>query len=691
MPTSSLLESEKDSSIPLLVFNKAYRYWLLIQKYWWLILTLIVIGLLWKFYLLDKQPAEYLSTGRMMVRARFNLPEGVSYSEELANFFGTQLEIMRSPQIIELARKRVLEENEGISGGAQLTATQVPKTSIFALTARGDNAEYTRLFLDAVMDEFIGFKRDKRQETSFAAISQISEELSRLKREQEKQQNAIFDFKKKYNIAYWEAQADANAKYLSDLKSQEAKLKTQLKFVETLTLETDLKNITEETLVALSSTNVMEDLPVNETFRQEYFETQKLLLRAQVAKEDFLRVLKPQHPKVISIEEEINRLQSFVTLLLLQNIAAAKTNISVIKKELATMQISIAEWEERVLEASQIEAEYELLQLSLDRTKKLYSSLLASIQKIEVGENIIPETIQVLQTASPPFQAPLNWLQGLMQGALLGLGIGVIFLVIMDALNDKIVTVSEVEAAFNEPILSQIPFISAKKDTDDAVLKVDDIRLPYAEAYRNLRSSLIFRQEHKTLKTILVTSSFPSEGKSTIAANLAITMAQTGEKILLIDGDLRRGHLSKLFGCEKLKGLSEFIDGTEDWHPLALDTPHPGLKILPLGTLPSQPGEVFLRNSTDKLLAQAHEEFDRIIFDSAPVLAVTDSASLAPKVDGVIMVMRAELTSLEKAKQSLHTLQSRQANVIGIVVNGIHRFTPGYGYYKYKGYYKSYY
>lgn len=693
------LDTDESSNVSIAFFNKSYRYWLLLRKYIWLICVLMFSGAVVQYYKIGHQPLRYISQGRMMVSARLSLPDGVSYSEELANFFGTQVEIMMSMEVIQGAKQYLKQEYPKLSGEAHLSASQVPKTSIFELRAVGTDPEYTRFFLDAIMREFIDFKRDKRQETSFATIAQLTAELSRLKKEQEEQQKSIFDFKKKYNLAYWEAQGTAGTRYLSELKDQEARLKTKIKFLETLSLDkssliahrdsVDSPSTQKLGPQGVGTSGLLEELPVNEVFRKEYFDTQKQLLKSQIILDDFSRVLQPEHPKIQAIKEETERLQNFLDLLLYRNLEVAQSNLNILKKQLETIQATIQESEESVLQSSHIQAEYELLRMALDRTKSLYASLLTHIQKLEINENVNLETIQILQKAEPALEAPRNWVLGILTGIFMGMLLGCGFIVIVDFFDDRIISSVDVEMSFEEPVLTQIPELKLEDGLSGAssLLKTEGNPPPFSEAFRNLRSSILFRQENQELKTLIICSSLPGEGKSSIAANLAITLSQTGERILLIDGDLRRGNLSRLFEMQDKPGLSEAMADLSHWKNFFYPTAYPNLMLFPLGAHPEQPGEFFLKPELTTFMTQAQNEFDRIIFDSAPLLAATDSASLAPKLDGVIMIVRSGMTSIQKLRQSMHILEARQANVFGMVINGIGEGTPGYGYYRYKNYY----
>ena len=190
-------------------------------------------------------------------------------------------------------------------------------------------------------------------------------------------------------------------------------------------------------------------------------------------------------------------------------------------------------------------------------------------------------------------------------------------------------------------------------------------------------------------KTLLITSAVPNEGKSTISANLAITMALSGAKTLLVDADLRRGAIREAFGLSTRVGLAEVLKQEVGWREVVVPTSFPNLFVLPRGKTLSQPSEHLLRDSTDILLKELYHQYDYIIIDSSPVLAADDTTSLAPKIDATLFVVRLSYTSARLTRKSLELLYNRQVNVPGVILNFVDTSLPEYYYYQYSEYYNT--
>jgi capsular exopolysaccharide synthesis family protein len=217
----------------------------------------------------------------------------------------------------------------------------------------------------------------------------------------------------------------------------------------------------------------------------------------------------------------------------------------------------------------------------------------------------------------------------------------------------------------------------------------DDPRYSYAEAFRSLRSSLIFMPNQSDLRTILITSAIPNEGKSTIASNLAVTMAASGARILLVDADLRRGDLAQLFGVEGRAGLSSILRGELSWKEAVVQTKYPNLSVITRGPVTNQSGELLLKPQMVSLLKEFKEHYDLAIFNTAPILATDDTPSLAPNFDGSLMVVRAQFTSARLTRNALDALYQRQVNVLGLILNSVDAEMPDYHYYRYPKYYAA--
>jgi capsular exopolysaccharide synthesis family protein len=211
------------------------------------------------------------------------------------------------------------------------------------------------------------------------------------------------------------------------------------------------------------------------------------------------------------------------------------------------------------------------------------------------------------------------------------------------------------------------------------------------EAFRNLRSSLLYMAEPgERPRTLLVTSSVPNDGKSFTAANLAITMAGAGSRVLLVDADLRKGALHHRFEVASEPGLSEVLGRGLIWETAVQTTRFSKLFLLPRGAFTPNSSELFLNEATRNFLKEAAARYDYVLLDTVPVMAADDVNSLAPQVDGVLFVIRAIFTSARVARAALYSLYQRQVRVLGLIFNAVPPRSIDYYYYKYRDYYRTY-
>ena len=225
---------------------------------------------------------------------------------------------------------------------------------------------------------------------------------------------------------------------------------------------------------------------------------------------------------------------------------------------------------------------------------------------------------------------------------------------------------------------------------DIPLLQAEDKRTAFVESFRNLRSSLLYLTPGGTSpRILLVTSSVPNDGKSVTAANLALALAMSGSKVLLVDADLRKGLLHTRFGIVADQGLGQVLsEKNQDWRKLTQPTRLPNLRLLPRGKVQKHSTEFFFAADMQNFIKEAASENDFVILDTPPVMAADDAATLAPRVDGVIFVIRAEQTSARIARASLDLLHQRKAKILGVVFNAVR---PGVGDYHYYDRYKDYY
>jgi non-specific protein-tyrosine kinase len=206
-----------------------------------------------------------------------------------------------------------------------------------------------------------------------------------------------------------------------------------------------------------------------------------------------------------------------------------------------------------------------------------------------------------------------------------------------------------------------------------------DPRSAAAEAYRTLRTNIQFASLDREIRTVAITSAGAGDGKSTTLANLAIAMAEGGHRVICVDADLRRPGLHTLFGLSNREGLTTAVLGDDTWLPLQ-DTPVPGLRLLASGPLPPNPAELVGSRRLDRVLRLLREAADYVLFDTPPAAALSDAATLAARVDGVILVIGAGRTKRDLARRAKEQLERVKAHILGVVLAGVRADTSLYAY-----------
>jgi tyrosine-protein kinase Etk/Wzc len=284
------------------------------------------------------------------------------------------------------------------------------------------------------------------------------------------------------------------------------------------------------------------------------------------------------------------------------------------------------------------------------------------------------------------------------------LGVGIAF--VIEYMDNSVRTPEEVER-FGMPLLGTVPMIELEPEEEERPrlrpgtngdMEAQELssrlvahlrpKSPIAEAYRTVRTNIQYSRPDRPARTILVTSPGPGEGKSTTVANLAITFAQLGNRTLLVDADLRRPIMHRIFGIDRNLGLTNCIVGREDMDRVIRATPIENLFVMACGPLPPNPAEILGSDSAKELLRRMSESFDAVLLDSPPILAVTDSLVLATEVDAVVLVLRAGQTDRQAALRGFASLEKVGGKILGVLLNGI-RVESVYGSYYY--YYHYYY
>ncbi|MCC6338252.1 MAG: polysaccharide biosynthesis tyrosine autokinase [Myxococcales bacterium] len=326
-----------------------------------------------------------------------------------------------------------------------------------------------------------------------------------------------------------------------------------------------------------------------------------------------------------------------------------------------------------------------------DNAKRQYESVYKRLKDIELSGALRTSNVKVLDAARPSM-APIrpNVPQGVLMGVIAGLILGLGIALLLEFLDSSVSSQSEVEERLGLTFLGFVPTIPENPNGPKDLHVFREPKSLIAECTRAVRTNLLFMSPDKPFKRMLVTSSGPQEGKSTTVINLGITMAQSGNRVLIIDTDMRRPRLHRAFGVPNDVGVSSVVVGEGQAEDAVKSTEVPGLFVLPCGPVPPNPAELLHTKAFADLLNHLGEKFDRILLDSPPVGAVADAVVLATQADGVVVVLKAGQTHREVAQRTVKALRDVKANIYGAVLNDVNLEKSKYGDYYY-GYTYRYY
>ena len=693
----------------------------------------------------------------MIVSAKISLPNASAYSEELNNFLGTQAGLLQSDVVSNRTLVRLKTEKPALrTAPVALEVTVSPKTSIFNLRAVSQDPDYASAFLQTLMEEYVGLKKEMLRDASDTTKSGLQQVVAQLSADLQNAKQELIKYGDTNREVYVQEQGNSAADYLANLTRQLADRKSELQLLKTLTLDENVErlvglaqqpfapqggsqpgagqqglaqqaqaqqNLAQQTLSqpppgtptaggsnpANTRPNQFGPQPGSVTANPsangaqpkdqgqasmvgsetEYLKAKQQILLMKAQRDDLGKYLRPKHPKIIALNEDIDKMEKLLDIFRGQTTDQLKDREHTLEVQIANLEEDIKVWEVKTVGISKKMAEYQDIKERIQRLQNISDSLFATESTVDLEKQISPESVSILEPATTSAIQPVRVVRGAGIAALLGLALGLGALLFLDRLDDRPHSITELQDLFDETVLGQIPHIRVKdKKAGVPILKEDDDRHAFAEAYRNLRSSVMFQASNeKRPQIILITSAIPGDGKSMTAANLAVMLARSGTRVLLVDADLRRGRLHKQFEVPSSPGLAEILGEKQAWPSVVAQNSIPNLFIVPRGAVPRHPGELFVKSIHQQFLKEASGQYDFILLDSPPIMAADDVSNLAPHVDGVLVVIRAKFTSGRVARAALDLLYLRNANVMGIVFNDVRSSGSDYYYYKYKEYY----
>ena len=390
-----------------------------------------------------------------------------------------------------------------------------------------------------------------------------------------------------------------------------------------------------------------------------------------------------KHPEMIEVQSAIQTSQLKLQGEIGKVVQGVRTEYQAALAQEQSMMAALESQKSEALAMNRKAIDYSVIQRDVDSNTQIYQTLLQRAKETGVSGELRTSNIRVVDTAETPVdpvspRRALNILCGLFGGAFLGVGLAFLF----EYLDNRVKTPEEIENELGIPSLGLIPMLAATPGVANPLIS-DSAPPNFSEAFRGLRTNILFSAAEGGPRSIVVTSTGPSEGKTMVAGNVAIGLAQAGQRVLLIDADMRRPRAHELFNVAVEPGLSNLLVGAAKPSEVVLATGVENLWIMPAGKTPPNPAELLGSRRFADLTSSLGGHFDCVIIDTPPVLAVTDAAVVAHRASGVLFVIAADVTSRQAAQTALDQLEHARAKFLGAVLNRVDVDRDSYYYARY--------
>jgi capsular exopolysaccharide synthesis family protein len=522
-------------------------------------------------------------------------------------------------------------------------------------------------------------------ESRFIATQQAKEwltgQLEDLKAKVERADEALQAFGSKHDIISLEENENVTMRRLTELNEALTKVESDRMAKEALFKQTKDRN--SDSIPSILENKLIMDL------KQAYIQ-----LEAQYMK--LSETYKPEYPEMLRLKNQMQTIQKRLDGEISKIIAAIRNDYELGLRREALLRQAFEQQKAKVMEMKEKAIQYNILKREADTNKELYKGLLQRMKEAGISAGIMASNIQVVDQAEFPTRPhkpnkQLNLLLAVVVGLFLGVGLAFFF----EYLDNTVKTPEDVEQLIRLPSFGMVPEISyerKKRMEKGTSYPVELVTFGHpksmlSEAYRNIRTSILLSFPEKPPKKIAISSPNPAEGKTTTVINTAIALSQTGARVLIIDADLRKPRVHRVFNEENGVGLSNFLSGHAALESIIKKTDIPNLYYIPSGPIPPNPSELIGSNLFKSMMQSLGERFDHLVLDSPPVLGFADAIILSTSVDGIILVVLGGKTpreTLQRAKEVLHQVN---AKILGVVINRIDIQRSDYGYYYYRYHY----
>jgi capsular exopolysaccharide synthesis family protein len=561
----------------------------------------------------------------------------------------------------------------------------VRRTRLAEVSFDWHEPELAAKVVDFHVNEYLTDYRQRRLGVSQEGLGALRERADELKPKVEKKAQALQRFMVDNNMVSLEKSQDIIVERMQALNRTLTEVERQR-----IHAETRYRNIVQ----AVESDRPLEQMP--EIIESDTIRDLKLeYIRAKQETQGLLNRFGPNHPEVLAAEAKLESVTDKMKNEVEHVLASAESEYERSSNQETELKAALDQQQQKVMDFNEKSVEYNILKNDYDAINKTYSSVTQLIEEIEItiatGSN--EDNIFIIARPKVPTRpVKPRRLLSMALAILAGLLLGVALCYFVEYLDTTIKTKDDAERLLRIPVMGYVPPIpdgrvhregNGKKSIELLTLNEPDSAV--AEAFRSIRTALTFSDGGEGMKSLLLTSSVPMEGKTLVSLNLAIALARTGKKVLLVDADMRRPRLSKVLSPSSNLGLSSLLirarGATLDAavQPTEIDNLH----ILPSGPVPPNPSELLGSDNASRLIAEMSGRYDHVLFDTPPVINATDAAVLCQKIHGALLIVRAFSTQQDLALRAREVLSGARGRLVGTIINSVDAPRGG----RYGGYY----
>ena len=607
-------------------------------------------------------------------------------------FYGKVSPAKREAQITETARRLQY----------QVRVVAMSNSQVLRATVRGSVPERVAKIADALADAFVDMDREKNREMARTAAAWLEKQLADQKVKMGQAESELQAFKEKENIVGGDEDDPFATAGLTRLNDEYMSARFQR-----IALETRIAALKRARAGAASGgseggTRTLDaevQIALKDKLKEEYVDA-NLQLREMAQRYG------PEHPDILTLRGKVSKIAQELQVLEVPTQVPAPETSAVRMEDLQT-EYSIWLNKEKVLaqtlesrkvavrNLSRTALRYTLLKQDVDLNRQTYDDLLSRLNGARLSGDLSTSTVMVLDRAAVP-KEPVEPkpLQNTLAGAVAGLVLGIGLAMLLEHLDSRVKGPEDVARYLGLPILSVVPGMGiargvSRKEGSAELVTIQEPRSQQSECYRNLRTSILFCSGRPVPRSILVTSAVPGEGKSTTAANLAVVMAQSSRRVLLVDADLRRPSLHRYFPRQAGRGLVRLLHENCPPEEAVQKSGLDGLDLLLCNEIPKDPSELLGSERMRGLIQKVGELYDVVIIDSPVLVSVPDAVILAARSEVVLLVHRPGAADRDMVQYAKQRLDEVKANILGIVLNNVEEKTGRYYYhsgYFYSGY-----